>query len=46
MAAFLLDRGADLHALDPEHRSTPVGWARFQRRPELAALLSERENRA
>jgi ankyrin repeat protein len=42
MAAFLLDHGADLHALDPEFQAPPLGWAKFQRWPELATLLSAR----
>src|SRR5262249_10194240 len=44
MAKLLLDRGADLHARDPEHRSTALAWARFQRQPALVALLQERES--
>jgi len=42
LAALLLLRGADLHAVDATHGATPLDWARFQRRDELAAWLRQR----
>ena len=29
MAKLLVDKGADVNALDREHNNTPAGWARF-----------------
>lgn len=41
-AQLLLDRGADLHAIDDEYQSTPLGMAARWGRRELVLLLLER----
>jgi uncharacterized protein len=41
-AVLLLDRGADLHAIDEEFRSTPLGVAARFGRQEIVRLLLER----
>jgi ankyrin repeat protein len=41
-AALLLDRGADMNAIDEEFRSTPLGLAVRRGHREMAALLLER----
>jgi hypothetical protein len=38
---LLLDRGADPTAIDPEFRATPLQWADFLRRADVAAFLTE-----
>jgi len=41
-ARLLLDRGADIDAVDEEYRSTPLGYAARWGRREIVALLLER----
>ncbi len=41
-SALLLERGADLEAVDDEWRSTPLGWAARWGHQDLAAFLLER----
>lgn len=36
----LIELGADPNLIDPEHHSTPLGWARYARHTELAAYLA------
>jgi hypothetical protein len=38
----LLEHGADAEATDPEFRATPLQWARFLHRTEVAELLATR----
>jgi hypothetical protein len=38
---LLLDRGADPAARDPEFNATPLQWAEFLRRRDVAAFLAE-----
>jgi ankyrin repeat protein len=41
IAEFLLDRGADINALDMDHSSTPAQWM-IRSRPEVARFLIQR----
>ena len=38
-ARWLLERGANVNAVEPEHYSTPLGWAARRGRREMARLL-------
>ena len=38
-AKWLLDRGANPNAIEPEYSSTPLGWAARWHRPEMTDLL-------
>ncbi|HXZ67117.1 MAG TPA: ankyrin repeat domain-containing protein, partial [Alphaproteobacteria bacterium] len=46
VVGLLLDNGGDIDAVEDLHRSTPLGWARFQRRDETQRLLKARGARA
>jgi hypothetical protein len=39
-ARLLLDRGADTTITDPEHDSTPRGWARHFNNGEIAEMIA------
>jgi peptide-methionine (S)-S-oxide reductase len=41
----LVEAGADRGAKDRVYNGTPVGWAEYLKRPEIAAYLREREGR-
>ena len=41
-ARLLLDHGGDIHAIDEEYQSTPLGYAAHWGRREMVALLLER----
>jgi hypothetical protein len=36
---LLVEHGADLHAVDPQYKATPLGWAEFFEQPEAAEYL-------
>ena len=38
---LLVERGADLGAVDPTYNATPAGWAEFFEKPAAAAYLKE-----
>ncbi|WP_409340704.1 ankyrin repeat domain-containing protein [Paenibacillus sp. MBLB4367] len=42
LAGLLLAFGADLHAVDEEYRTTPLGWAAKYGKREMAAFLLEK----
>lgn len=39
LATLLINRGADLDAIDREHRASPLNWAAFFGRPAIVELL-------
>lgn len=39
MVQFLVERGADLSAIDPRYGATPLGWAEHFKRQEMVELL-------
>lgn len=43
MVELLVERGADLSAIDPEYRATPLGWAEHFEQREIAELLKSLE---
>src|SRR5437870_3364521 len=42
IAAYLLDKGAELEALDRAHCGTPLRWAAGDRRDDVAKFLREK----
>jgi hypothetical protein len=42
LACLLLDKGADLNAIDDKHNTTPLGWAARFNRKKLVKLFLER----
>lgn len=42
VARLLLEAGADLHAVDEEYRSTPLGWAAKYGRAEMVRFLLDK----
>lgn len=45
LVPLLLESGADLNVRDPEHQSSPPGWAAFCKRAETLERLLEHRNR-
>lgn len=45
MVEFLVERGADLSAIDPKYRATPLGWAEHFEKQEMVELLKSLEAR-
>lgn len=38
---FLLSRGADATVKDPQYKRDPLGWAEYQGRSQMVALLKK-----